>query len=50
MSFFDSVLVAIFCMSVVFIVLGLLWAMIRLFSIAIAAIEKRTNKASNLHT
>jgi Na+-transporting methylmalonyl-CoA/oxaloacetate decarboxylase gamma subunit len=46
-SFFDSVLVALFCMSVVFAVLGLLWVTIRIFSITIIAFEKRVNRHSD---
>lgn len=53
MSFMDSILVALFCMLVVFIVLGLLWVVIRLFSIAIIAFEKRiirTTESNNLNS
>ncbi len=46
MSFTDSVLVALFCMLVVFIVLGLLWVTIRIFSIAIITFETKVNRAS----
>ena len=47
MSLFDSVLVAFFCMSVVFAVLGLLWVTIRIFSITIIAFEKKVNRRSD---
>lgn len=40
MAFSESVLVAIFCMAVVFAVLGILWALIRIFSFAISILEK----------
>jgi Na+-transporting methylmalonyl-CoA/oxaloacetate decarboxylase gamma subunit len=46
MPFTDSVLVALFCMLVVFVVLGLLWVTIRIFSIAIIAFEKKINRTS----
>lgn len=39
MAFSESVLVAIFCMAVVFAVLGILWALIRLFSMIIGMLE-----------
>lgn len=41
MTLSESVLVALFCMSVVFAVLIILWALIRLFSSAIQLIEKK---------
>ncbi len=44
MSFTESILIALFCMAVVFAVLGALWAIIRLFSAVIMAIEKRKDK------
>lgn len=37
----DSILVAIFCVVVVFAVLGILWAIIRIFSSIIRVIENR---------
>jgi Na+-transporting methylmalonyl-CoA/oxaloacetate decarboxylase gamma subunit len=36
-----SILVAIFCMAVVFVVLGVLWAIVRIFSLLINSIEQR---------
>lgn len=47
MSLLDSVLTALFCMAVVFAVLGILWILIRLFSFIISVFEKKveiTNK------
>jgi Na+-transporting methylmalonyl-CoA/oxaloacetate decarboxylase gamma subunit len=46
MSLSDSLLTALFCMAVVFAVLGILWAIIRLFSSLIRAIEKTNEKSS----
>lgn len=46
MSLGASILVAIFTMSVVFAVLAVLWAIIRLFSIVIGIIEKGNTKGS----
>lgn len=40
MAFSESVLVAVFCMVVVFAVLGILWALIRLFSMIIGMLER----------
>jgi Na+-transporting methylmalonyl-CoA/oxaloacetate decarboxylase gamma subunit len=37
----QSILVAIFCMAVVFAVLGVLWAIIRIFSMIITMIETK---------
>lgn len=45
MSFFESVLVALFCMAVVFCVLGSLWAIVRLFSLVVQLLEKRKHSA-----
>ncbi len=45
MSVAESVLVALFCMLVVFVVLGVLWALIRLFSMIIQAIEKKKDNS-----
>ncbi len=45
MSLMESILVALFCMAVVFIVLGMLWAILRLFSIAVLILEKRKKSA-----
>lgn len=39
MTIFESILVALFCMIVVFCVLGMLWALIRVFSLIIGVIE-----------
>ncbi len=41
MSIFQSILTALFCMSVVFSVLVILWAILRLFSTFIQFIEKQ---------
>jgi Na+-transporting methylmalonyl-CoA/oxaloacetate decarboxylase gamma subunit len=46
MSLSESILIALFCISVVFAVLGLLWAIIRVFSSFIKAIEKRNEKST----
>ncbi len=46
MSLYDSILTALFCMAVVFAVLAILWAIIRLFSSIIRVIEKRNEKSS----
>jgi Oxaloacetate decarboxylase, gamma chain. len=46
MSVSESILVALFCMLVVFIVLGVLWALIRLFSLVIQAIEKKNDNSA----
>ncbi len=45
MSFIESVLVALFCMAVVFVVLGMLWAILRLFSSAVRLLESRNHSA-----
>lgn len=42
----QSILVAIFCMAVVFAVLGVLWFIIRIFSMIITMIEQKTGKAA----
>ncbi len=39
-----SILVAIFCMAVVFVVLGVLWAIVRIFSLLIKSIEQKQDK------
>lgn len=41
MSIFQSILTALFCMLVVFAVLVILWAILRLFSTFIQLIEKQ---------
>lgn len=46
MSIFQSIIIALFCMAVVFSVLIFLWAIIRLFSVLIKVIEKRNEKTS----
>ncbi len=44
----ESILVAVFCMAVVFAVLILLWAIIRVFSYLIRGLEKgRKTEAAN---
>lgn len=43
----ESLLYALFCMVVVFVVLGVLWALIRVFSILIGFIEKLSNKSTS---
>lgn len=40
----ESILTALFCMAVVFAVLGILWAMIRIFSSFIGMIENKHGK------
>lgn len=40
MSVSESILVAIFCMGVVFVVFGMLWVFMRIFSLVIQTIEK----------
>jgi Na+-transporting methylmalonyl-CoA/oxaloacetate decarboxylase gamma subunit len=47
MSLSDSILVAIFCMVVVFAVLGILWAIIRIFSSIIRVFENRNGESSS---
>jgi Na+-transporting methylmalonyl-CoA/oxaloacetate decarboxylase gamma subunit len=48
MSFSQSILVALFCIAVVFVVLGVLWAIIRIFSLIINFIENNhEQKAKN---
>jgi Na+-transporting methylmalonyl-CoA/oxaloacetate decarboxylase gamma subunit len=47
MSLPESILTALFCIAVVFAVLGILWAIIRLFSSLIQVIEKKNDKSSN---
>lgn len=43
MSFAQSIFTALFCMSVVFAVLVVLWAILRVFSVIIGFMEKRKN-------
>ncbi len=40
----ESILIAIICMAVVFAVLGILWAIVRIFSLLIKSIEQGQNK------
>lgn len=44
MNMAQSILVALICISVVFIVLIVLWGLIRLFSIIVMAAEKSKKK------
>jgi Na+-transporting methylmalonyl-CoA/oxaloacetate decarboxylase gamma subunit len=46
MSLSVSILTALFCIVVVFAVLGILWAIIRLFSAFIRVVEKRNEEKS----
>jgi Na+-transporting methylmalonyl-CoA/oxaloacetate decarboxylase gamma subunit len=46
MSLIESILVAVFTMAVVFVVLGMLWAIIRVFSSVIQAVERKGEKTS----
>lgn len=43
----ESILIALFCMAVVFAVLGILWAVIRFFSLIIGLLENRAAKISS---
>lgn len=47
MSLSESFLTAIFCIAVVFAVLGILWVLIRLFSAFIMSIEKKNTQSSS---
>jgi Na+-transporting methylmalonyl-CoA/oxaloacetate decarboxylase gamma subunit len=47
MSLSESILIALFCMAVVFAVLGVLWAIIRVFSTIIMSIEKKRGANSS---
>ena len=47
MSFAQSVITALFCMAVVFMVLVALWAVLRLFSVSIRFMEKRKSHTVN---
>lgn len=44
---FESILTAVFCMAVVFAVLCILWAIIRIFSSIIMMMEKKNNTSSS---
>jgi Na+-transporting methylmalonyl-CoA/oxaloacetate decarboxylase gamma subunit len=46
MSLPESILTALFCMLVVFAVLGILWAIIRVFSLLINLIEKKNKNTT----
>lgn len=46
MQISESILVAIFCMAVVFAVLTALWAIIRIFSSVICTVERKYGKKS----
>lgn len=46
MAITESILIALFCMAVVFSVLAILWVIVRLFSWIINVIEKRNNNGS----
>ncbi|GEM_PF-2424933 len=47
MTLTESFLIAVFCMAVVFSVLGMLWIFIRLFSASIMALERLKNKKAS---
>ncbi|WFR59242.1 OadG family protein [Anaerocolumna sp. AGMB13025] len=47
MSISESILIGLFCMAVVFAVLGILWAIIRVFSSIIMSIEKKPDANSS---
>lgn len=49
MSLFQSIFTALFCMSVVFLVLVLLWIIVRLFSVLIRRLEKQDRAATAKH-
>ncbi len=40
----QSIFVALICIAVVFMVLGVLWAIVRIFSLLIQSIEQSRNK------
>lgn len=44
MSFLESIIAAVFCMVVVFVVLAVLYVLIKLFSIGIKQIELMNSK------
>jgi Na+-transporting methylmalonyl-CoA/oxaloacetate decarboxylase gamma subunit len=44
MTFIESILIALFCIAVVFSVLGILWGIIRVFSTIINIIEQKQEK------
>jgi len=43
----ESILVAFFCMAVVFAVLSALWAIIRVFSSIICSVERKFEKTTS---
>lgn len=47
MTFPQSIMVALICMSVVFMVLIALWGLIRLFSLIVNIFEKKKNSLSD---
>ncbi|HBN81182.1 MAG TPA: hypothetical protein DD433_07365 [Ruminococcaceae bacterium] len=49
MSLFQSISTALFCISVVFLVLVLLWIIVRLFSVLIRRLEKQDRAATAKH-
>jgi Na+-transporting methylmalonyl-CoA/oxaloacetate decarboxylase gamma subunit len=48
-EFTESMLIALFCMAVVFAVLAILWALIRLFSLVVRKLEGTNGEASETH-
>lgn len=46
MQISESILIGLFCMAVVFSVLSILWALIRLFSFIIGKLEQKASKAN----
>lgn len=48
MSISESILIALFVMAVVFAVLGILWAIIRLFSLIIRKVEMKSSGSNQL--
>ncbi len=49
MSLPESILIGLFVMAVVFSVLGILWAIVRLFSLVINKIESKTSGNNNIN-
>ncbi len=47
MNLTDSILVALFCMAVVFCILAVLWGLIRVFSFIIRSFESKSNSESS---
>lgn len=48
MTFAEIILIALFCMAIVFSVLGILWGIIRVFSSVIKVIENKREKLSKV--